>query len=122
MNKLLLLILLAPSLGKAQSFKKEYEGIKHPETKTELFRSSRRLQTAGGLFGVGGGMLATGIILSMDADTKGRRTGAKIVSGAGGVFCLIGGVILGNAGESLMRSRNDKHQVAFTGNSIVYTF
>lgn len=122
MKKWLLLIVFIPCIAKSQNLKREYEALKHPEIKTELFRSSRRLQTAGGLLGVGGGLLATGLILSIDADTKGRQTGAKIVSGVGGVFCLIGGVILGNAGESLMKSRQDKNRVAFTGHSISYTF
>jgi hypothetical protein len=122
MKRLLLLTLFIPSLVKSQSFKKEYEGIKHPEIKTELFKSSRRLQTAGGLLGVGGAMLAGGIVLSMDADKESKRTAAKIIAGSGGVFCLIGGIILSNAGESLMKIRKDKNQVAFTGSSIVYTF
>lgn len=122
MKNLLLLILFLPAAGYAQSFNKQFEGIKHPEIKTELYRTSRRLQTSGALIAVGGGFLATGTIISFNADSEGKRTTAKIIAGAGGLFCLIGGVMLSNAGESLFRSRNDKRSVAFNGSSIVVRF
>lgn len=122
MKKLILAFLLFPVIGKSQSFKRQFNELKNPEIKSELYKSSRRLQTAGASLGIGGGLIGASVILSIDANTQSKQTSAKIIAGSGGLFCLIGGILLGNAGESLLRSRNDKKPVAFTGNSIIYNF
>jgi len=122
MRKLTLIILLIPAIGKSQSLKRQFNELKYPELKTELYKSSKRLQTAGACLGIGGGLIATSVIFSIDANTKSKQTSAKIIAGSGGLFCLIGGILLGNAGESLLRSRNDKKPLTFNGNTIIYTF
>lgn len=121
MKKLLLALCLFPFVTTAQSIKNQSRQKKNPEVKTELFKSSRKLQNAGACLGVGGGLLAVGSILAIDADTKTKMTAAKVVSGGGGLFCLVGGILIGGAGESLFRSRDDKKVIAFTGNALSLT-
>lgn len=121
MKKLLLLVLLIPSYGMAQSINRQLMEIKHPELKSNLFKASRRIETGAQLLGVGGACVAGAVILSLDADIESKRTTVKIMSAAGGVLCLLGGTILGSAGERLFMSRRDR-QIAFNGNSIIYKF
>lgn len=125
-RQLLTIILFIPILviGQRKSFNREFEELKNPMLKSESYKAAKKLGIAGGLLGFGGGLIATAVALSPDADTESKKTAVKVTALTGGVFCLLGGAILGNVGQHLIRieGRKSTVEIKFTGNAFVYNF
>lgn len=80
-----------------------------------------KIKAGAATIGMGGFLLAGGMVVLGEAKTQDGKVPAYILAGGGGVLCFVGGVLLGN-GATMLAKQNSTARLKFTGTSLTINF
>lgn len=81
-----------------------------------------RLGSGGVAIGVGLICVAGSVVILGEAKSNSNKTAAYVLSGAGGVIAIIGGITMSQAGLKIARSNQVLARTRFTGTGLTYNF
>ncbi|MRG43671.1 hypothetical protein GFS24_01020 [Chitinophaga sp. SYP-B3965] len=116
---LLLLLCFLPVLTFCQTQKSSSSwGTKSPKRPINQYA---RLGNGGVGIGVGVLCVAGSVVILGEAKSNSNKTAAYILSGAGSIIAILGGVQMSNAGMKIARSQV-MARTKFTGTGLIYNF
>lgn len=89
----------------------------------ESYKPGKRLIAGGSLVGLGGALIAGGLVVSSNTTANDSKTVVQALTIAGGAGALIGGLLISSAGSSfIIQKKRESAYFQFRGNSIALVF